>query len=96
MSRGGEASRVTGGQAVVGTGIPRLGRDADVGGGGDGCDSHGDRLNRWEDIVAKKNLGMEPNAPLAYAYILELHYPSMSMLGGQGDWLERDTHQTHT
>ena len=90
MSRGGEASRVTGGQAVVGTGIPRLGRDADVGGGGDGCDSHGDRLNRWEDIVANIILGTEPNASLAYAPVLELRHPTMSMVGLHGGQLYRD------
>ena len=100
MSGGGEASGVTGGQAVVGTGRLGLGRDVDGGSGGgtgggrggDGRDGDGDRdgLNRWEDTVANVILGMEPNSPLAYAPLLELHHPIMSMLGGHGGRLERE------
>ena len=92
MSGGGEASGITGGQGVVKTGRLGLGGDAydglggRTGGEGGGYGRYGDGYGiiMWKDTVAKIILGMEPNAPLAYAYILELQYPSMSMLGGHG------------
>ena len=39
--------------------------------------------------MANVILGTDPNAPLAYAPILELHHPIVSMLGGNGCWLEK-------
>ena len=97
VSGDGEASRIKGGQLVVGSGRLGIGRDADgglrgeTGGGGEGEGRDGDRdrqLIRWEDTVANVILGMEPNAPLAYATGLELHHPIMSMLGGHGGRLD--------
>ena len=35
-----------------------------------------------EDTVVNINLGTDPNAPLAYAPVLELHHPIMSKFGG--------------
>ena len=59
MPGGGEAYGVMGGQYVVGIGWLGLGSDADggsgggiyVGGGVDGWDSDGDRINRWYDTI---------------------------------------------
>ena len=48
------------------------------------------RLIRWEDTVAKVILGTEPNDPLVYATLLEIHYLIMSMRWGQGGQLKRD------
>ena len=51
-----------------------LGGGTDKGGGGDGQDSNRDgRLIRWEYTVANAILGTGPNAPIAYALLLELH-----------------------
>ena len=36
----------------------------------------------WEDTVANVILRTETNATLAYAMVLELHHPVMSMIGG--------------
>ena len=44
----------------------------------------------WEDNIAHVTLGTEPNDPLAYALVLELHHPTMSKLGDTGGRLERD------
>ena len=80
-------------QVVVGTGegvcggyvYGSLGGEMDRGGGEDGRDGDKDgQLIRWECNVANVILGMEPNAPLAYALVLELCHPIMSMLGGHG------------
>ena len=38
----------------------------------------------WEDNVANLILGMEPNATLDYAPVLEIHQPIMIILGGHG------------
>ena len=35
-------------------------------------------------------LGTEPNAPLAYASVSELHHPTMSTIWGHGGLLEID------
>ena len=59
-------------------------------GGGDIQDGDGDRLNRWENIVANIILGTEPNASLAYAPVLELRHPTMSMVGVHRGQLYRD------
>ena len=59
-----------------------LGKGEDGGGGGDRWDVDRYRLSWWEDNVENFNLGTEPNAPLAYAPGLELHYPIISTLGG--------------
>ena len=40
--------------------------------------------------VANIILGTDPNAPLSYAMVLELHHPIMSMVGGNRVRLERD------
>ena len=93
MSGGGEAAGVTGGQAVVGAVNIGLVGDADggMGGGADGWDGNRDgQLIRWEDTTANVILGMEPNAPLAYAPGLEMHHPIMSILGGGRCQLERE------
>ena len=39
---------------------------------------------------SQNTLGMDPNAPLAYAPGSELHHPTMSVLGGHGGQLDRD------
>ena len=44
----------------------------------------------WEDNVANIILRTDPNDPLAYALVLELNYPNMSMLGGHVGRLDRD------
>ena len=50
---------------------------------------NGDRsLIRWGDTVANVILRMEPNSPLVYDMVLELHHPIMSMLGGNGGQLD--------
>ena len=73
------------------------GRDADsgsgggTGGGGGGYrwGGKGDRkIISWEDTVSNLILWVEPNSPLTYGPLLELHHPVMSMLGGNGGWLE--------
>ena len=95
MSGSGAEAGVGGGQAVVGSGRSGFGGDVDGGsGGGTGGgwggylrDGDRDELNRWEDDVAHITLGTEPNAPLAYAPVLELRHPIMSMLGDPGGWL---------
>ena len=48
---------------------------------------------RFEDTVANVILGTEPNAPLAYAPVLELHHPIMSMLGGHRGQLVREKYK---
>ena len=78
MSGGGSEAGVKGGQAVVGSGRTRFGRDADggLGGGkgggvgGDKRDRDVDKLSQWEDNISNINLGLDPNAPLAYAPVL--------------------------
>ena len=100
MYGGGEVSGATGVQAVVGTGSIAIGRHGegspgggmDIWRGGDGRDGDGDELNRWEDTVENLNLGMEPNAALAYSTGLELHHLIMSMIGGHKGLSERERH----
>ena len=92
MTGSGEASGVTFGQAMVGTGGILLGRNADGGpgdgmeggGGVDGWDNSRDGLNRWEDTASNAILQTEPNAPLANATGLELHHMIINMLQGHG------------
>ena len=92
MSDSKDKAGVMGGQAVVGAGRTRFGRDedggsgggTDGGGGGDRRDRDGDGLCWWEDNVAHIILGMDPNDPLAYAPGLEFHHPIMFMLGDPG------------
>ena len=95
VSRGGEASGVTGGQAVFGSGCLVLVRDVDGafrgimdrrGGYGQASDGYG--LIIWEDTAANLILGSDHNAPLAYAPVLELHHPIMSMIWGHGGRLD--------
>ena len=74
-----------GGYAYIGTGGGTGG-----GGGGGGRHEEGDGLNRWEDNLANVILGMEPNAPLAYATVLEPPQTITSKLGGHGCRLERE------
>ena len=52
-------------------------------------DGDGDIISRWEDNVANITLGMETNAPLAYAPGLEYHHPIISMIGYLEGQLER-------
>ena len=59
-------------------------------GGVDGRGRDGDRLSWWEDNVANLTLGTEPNAPLAYALVLEHHHPILSEIGDPGGRLEID------
>ena len=60
-------------------------------GGRDGQYGDGDgRLIKWEDTVAKINLGIEPNDPLDYSPRLELHHLTMGTLGSHGCQLERE------
>ena len=60
------------------------------GGGGDRRGGKGDKqIIRWENTVANLSLCMDPNDPLTYGPVLELHHQIMSMLGGHGGWLER-------
>ena len=47
---------------------------------GDIRDGDGDGLNWWGDNVSYVTLGTDPNYPLAYAPVLELHHPIMSKL----------------
>ena len=42
----------------------------------------------WEDTVANVILGTEPNDPLSYSLVLEIHQRIMSMLVGNGFRLE--------
>ena len=60
-------------------------------GGRYGWDGDRDVLNWWggESNVSHIALGMEPNAPHAFASGLEHHHPIMSMLGDPGGLLER-------
>ena len=51
------------------------------GGRGDGRDEDGDRLNWCEDNVANIPLGTEPNTPLSYTPVLEIHHLITSMIG---------------
>ena len=91
VSGDGAKAGVKGGQAVVVSGRIGLGGDADSSweverterGGEKGREIDGDGygLNWWEDNVVNIILGTEPNAPLAYAPGLELHYPIISTLG---------------
>ena len=62
----------------------------DEGSGRDGKlgDRDGERLSQWEDNVDRLTLGTEPNSTLAYALVLEHHYPIMSTLGDSGGWLD--------
>ena len=62
----------------------------DRGVGGDGRYGDKDGLSWWEDNVSHVTLGADHNAPLVYALVLELHHPSMSNFGEQGDQLERE------
>ena len=91
VSCGGAETGDTGIQAVVGEGRGGCGGGVDGGSGGgtdrglggDGRDGYGYRqLIMWEYTVSNVILGMEPNAPLVYAPVLEIHQPIMSMLGG--------------
>ena len=66
-----------------------MGGRTDGGGGGDGWNGNGERLNMWEDNIANITLGREPNAPLTYTPGLEQHNPIMSMLWEAGSRLER-------
>ena len=51
----------------------------------------GDRpIIRWDYTVSNIILGTEPNDPLAYAPVLKLCHPIMSMLGGHRGRLEID------
>ena len=97
VSGGGEAYEVTGGQAMVVEGRLILGMDADgclgggtgVWGGGDGQGGDGDGwLIMQEDTAENLILGTEPNTPLDYAPVLELHHPIISMTGRNGGRLE--------
>ena len=91
---------VKGDQAVVGAGRTGFGGDSyggsgggiDGGGGGDRRDGDGyeEGVNMWEDNVANVTLGVEPNAPLAYALLLELHHPIVSTLGKHLGRLDRE------
>ena len=97
VSSGIAEARVKVDQALVGAGHIGCGVDVDgvSGGGTDGGERgygqevYGYRLSRWEDNVAHVTLGVEPNAPLAYAPVLEHHHPIMSMIGYPGGRLER-------
>ena len=90
------ASRVKGGQAVVGTERIGLGRDADSSlgcgtnrwGQGYGQDNEGYRLNRWEYTASNVILGTKPNDTLASTLVLETHHPIMSMPGEHGGRLD--------
>ena len=97
VSGGGANTGATGLLEVVGARQSGRGGDTDSGsgvgtdggGGGDRKDGNIDgRLIRWEYTAANVILGMEPNDPLAYAPGLEFHHQIMSMLGGNGGWLE--------
>ena len=44
----------------------------------------------WEDNVANVTLDVEPNAPLAYDLLLELHHPIVSTLGKHIGRLDRE------
>ena len=98
MSGGGAEAGVKGVQAVVVAGHNLFGGDADGGLGG-GTDRGGagykqdgyrDGLSRWEDNIAHINLGTEPNDPLAYALVLELHHPIITKVGEHKFRLERN------
>ena len=57
----------------------------------EGQDGDGDRQKiRWEYTVSNIILGTEHNDPLAYAPVLKLCHPIMSILGGHKYWLERE------
>ena len=96
MSGGRAETGATGIQAVVGIGRVGCGGGEDGGSGGGtdrgagGCGwgGDGDRLSQWEDNVDRLTLGTEPNSTLAYALVLEHHYPIMSTLGDSGGWLD--------
>ena len=82
---------VTGGFGFGGDVDGGPGSGTDRGGGGDEQDRDGDRrLIKWEDTVAKINLGIEPNDPLDYSPRLELHHLTMGTLGSHGCQLERE------
>ena len=95
---------VIGGQSVVGKGQLGLEKVVDGGsgggtgggGGGNRWGGGGDELNWWEDTVANVILGTEPNTPLAYAPVLELRHPIMSMLEGHRAQLERKRERYYT
>ena len=97
MYGSGAEAGVKGCQEVVEAVKNRFGGDADGGlvggmdGGGGGYIRYIERdgLSRWEDNVSHVTLGTDHNAPLVYALVLELHHPSMSNFGEQGDQLER-------
>ena len=57
----------------------------DRGGGEDG--RYRDGFHWWEDNIAQITLGADPNAPIAYAPVLEIHHPIMSMLLDPGGCL---------
>ena len=61
--------------------------------GGVGQGSEADILNRWEDNLANIILGMDHNSPLAYTPVLEISHLILSMLGGNGVWLERERYR---
>ena len=80
----------------------RLGIGGDADGGSEGVTVRGEgrdwrdgdrdgKIIRWEDTVANVILGTESNDPLAYDPGLELHHLIMSVLGGSGGQLERDS-----
>ena len=70
--------RQTGGGGDVGGGL--VGR-TEGGVGGYRLDGGIDGLNLWEDTVSYIILGMDHNAPLEYALVLELRQPIISTLG---------------
>ena len=93
VSNSGADTGATGLQTVVDAGRGGCGGDAyggsggvtDRSGGGEKRDGYGDRqLIKWEDTIENITLGVEPNAPLAYTPVLELHHPIMSTIGAHG------------
>ena len=98
MSSNIEASGVACGQLVAGEVSIGLGGYGDrgsgggeiVGGGGGRQDGDGcGQLIRWEDTVANAILGTEPNDPLVYAPVLELHLPIFIIIVEYGGQLEK-------
>ena len=94
MSGGGEEAGFKGDQAVAGAVRIGCGGDANSGSGGgtdvevggDAQNENGDGygLSWWENNIENVTLGMEPNAPLVYAPVLEHHSPYISTLGYPG------------
>ena len=59
-----------------------------VGGVGGWGGEGGGLLTKWEDNLENAILGAEPNAPLDYSLVLEIHHPIISMSGGNGGKLD--------